>query len=73
MEKRNGDSPVVVVANFSDYATPRADDAECVVPGWPASAPGTVWRDATQDRLVPTEWVGREPIYGWEARVYTTA
>ena len=24
----------------------------------------------TQDRDVPREWVGREPIYAWEAKVY---
>ena len=65
-------SPVVVVANFSDFTTPAVPGAEYVVPGWPASAPGSVWREVSQDRLVPAEWVGREPIYAWEAKVYTT-
>jgi 1,4-alpha-glucan branching enzyme len=63
---------VVVVANFSDYGTPEAHSpqAEYVVPNWPATPPGKVWREITQDRLVPPHWVGREPIFPWEAKVY---
>ncbi len=68
-----GMDPVVVVANFSDFeSTAGANPAEYVVPGWPATWPGTQWREVTQDRIVPPDWVGREPIFPWEAKVYTT-
>lgn len=68
------DDLVVVVANFSDFVTADATnpDAEYRVPNWPATPPGKTWREVTQARAVPTEWVGREPIYPWEAKVYTT-
>jgi pullulanase len=61
------------VANFSDWGTPSPGhpSAEYVVPNWPATPPGKRWREITQDRAVPTEWVGREPLYPWEAKVYT--
>jgi 1,4-alpha-glucan branching enzyme len=67
------DDPVVVVANFSDWGTPEPThpDAEYVVPGWPATPPGRSWREVTQDREVPVGWIGREPLYPWEAKVYT--
>ncbi len=63
---------VVVVANFSDWGTrdPDTAAAEYVVPGWPAAPPGLHWREVTQDRDVPAEWAGREPLYPWEAKVY---
>jgi hypothetical protein len=63
---------VVVVANFSDYGTPNllAPDAEYVVPNWPPTPPGKHWREITQARDVPPEWIAREPIYPWEAKVY---
>ena len=60
----------VVVANFSDFATPPGASAEYVVHNWPATPPGRTWREVSQDRDVPPEWVGREPIFGWEAKVY---
>jgi 1,4-alpha-glucan branching enzyme len=65
-------SQVVVVANFSDWGTadPGSATAEYVVPNWPATPPGRRWREMTQDREVPPAWVGREPIYPWEAKVY---
>jgi len=71
---RPGDDPVVVVANFSDWGTENPTDpaAEYVVPGWPATPPGRRRREVTQGREVPPEWVGREPLYPWEAKVYTT-
>ena len=28
------------------------------------------WREVTQDRDVPDEWVGQEPESPWEAKVY---
>jgi pullulanase len=69
----DGIDPVVVVANFSDFvSTEGAGPAEYVVPGWPSTWPGTQWREVTQDRVVPPEWVGREPIFPWEAKVYTS-
>jgi 1,4-alpha-glucan branching enzyme len=64
-----GDDPVVVVANFSDWTQGPGD--EYVVPGWPATPPGRTWWEVTQDREVPAEWAGREPLYPWEAKVYT--
>ncbi len=65
-------SQVVVVANFSDFATPdpAAAAAEYVVPGWPATPPGKYWREIPQDRVVETARVGREPLFAWEAKVY---
>lgn len=64
---------VVVLANFSDFvSTAGTSPAEYVVPGWPATPAGKQWREVTQDRVVPPEWVGREPIFPWEAKVYTT-
>ncbi len=65
---------VVVVANFSDYGTPDSSGphAEYRIPHWPATPPGKKWLEITQQRGVPTEWVGREPIFPWEAKVYAT-
>jgi 1,4-alpha-glucan branching enzyme len=69
------DDPVVVIANFSDWETdnPTSPAAEYVVPNWPATPSGRQWREITQDRDVPEEWIGREPLYAWEAKVYTLA
>lgn len=67
----DGDEQVVVVANFSDFVSRDAGDGgEYCVPGWPATPGGRRWREITQERDVPAEWVGREPIYAWEAKVY---
>ena len=68
-----GQDPVVVVANFSDFVTAGAGSpwAEYRVPNWPATPAGRQWREVTQERIVPPEWVGREPLYPWEAKVYT--
>ena len=61
------DPLVVIVANLSDEDTPGE---EYIVPGWPEKErPG--WREITQNRPVPAEWVGREPLYHWEVKVYT--
>jgi 1,4-alpha-glucan branching enzyme len=69
------DRPVVVVANFSDFVTADASSgrAEYRVNNWPETPPGRTWREITQARDVPPEWVGREPIFPWEAKVYTVA
>jgi hypothetical protein len=66
------DTQVVVVANFSDFATPDAfsPSAEYVVPNWPATPPSKRWREVPQNRDVPQEKVGREAIFPWEAKVY---
>jgi glycosidase len=66
------DSIVVVVANFSDFTTPAGPDAEYVVPHWPPTPPGRQWREAGFDRAVPQAWIGREPLFSWEAKVYVT-
>lgn len=65
---------VVVVANFSGWGTadPWSGRAEYVVHNWPATPPGRSWREITLDRPVPAEWVGREPLFPWEAKVYAT-
>ena len=70
--RRGGDAMVVVVANFSDWRSEDAGDgsAEYVVAGWPAAPAGRRWREVTQERDVPTEWAGREPLFPWEAKVY---
>jgi len=62
------DRLVVVVANFSDYGTPPG--SEYRVPNWPATPAGKQWQEITQERIVPSNWVGREGIYPWEAKVY---
>jgi len=68
-------SQVVVVANFSDFVTASAGSpsAEYRVPNWPATPPGKKWREITQARDVPDDWVGREPIFAWEAKIYALA
>jgi 1,4-alpha-glucan branching enzyme len=63
------DQRVVVVANFSDYGT--SPGSEYKVPNWPATPAGKQWKEITQERMVPPEWVGREGIFPWEAKVYT--
>jgi pullulanase len=71
-----GQDPVVVVANFSDFSTQNAlsdPRAEYVVHNWSATPPGRHWREVTQDRDVRPDQVGREPIFSWEAKVYTIA
>lgn len=70
---RPGTDPlVVVVANFSAWGTPDPGNpaSEYRVPNWPATPAGMRWREVPQDRVVPPEWIGREPLYPWEAKVY---
>jgi 1,4-alpha-glucan branching enzyme len=62
------DEQVVVVANFSDFASDNG--GEYYVPNWPATPDGKSWREITQDRAVPADWIGREGIFAWEAKVY---
>jgi pullulanase len=63
---------VVVVANFSAWGTenPESPSAEYRIPGWPLLPQGRQWKEITQDRIVSSEWAGREPLYPWEAKVY---
>jgi glycosidase len=69
--KEGSDKLVVVVANFSAWGTDvRQPDAEYVVHNWPATPPGKTWREVTQGRTVPPQWVSREPLYPWEGKVY---
>jgi hypothetical protein len=60
-----------VVANFSDFASAGGVNGEYRVPNWPATPANRRWREVTQDRLVAPDQVGREPIFSWEAKVYT--
>lgn len=71
--RTGSDQQVVVVTNFSDFTTANAlsGQAEYRVPNWPQTPPGKKWREITQERDVPAEWVAREPIFAWEAKVYT--
>jgi hypothetical protein len=66
------DRQVVVVANFSDFITANAlsGNAEYRVANWPTTPHGKKWREITLERDVPTDWVAREPIFPWEAKVY---
>lgn len=66
-QRGRGEDLVVVVANFSDWESPGA---EYRIASWPAAPLGKVWREITQDRYVPSGWVGREPLYPWQAKVY---
>ncbi|MEP7242350.1 MAG: alpha-amylase family glycosyl hydrolase [Gammaproteobacteria bacterium] len=65
-------SQVVVVANFSDFATPDSHEptAEYGVPNWPATPAGARWLEVPQDRWVEPDRIGREPLFAWEAKVY---
>lgn len=68
----DSDKQVVVVANFSDFMTANAlnGQAEYRVNNWPSTPAGKQWREVTQERNVPADWAGREPIFPWEAKVY---
>lgn len=65
-------TPVIVLANFSDFES--GPGGEYVVPTWPKNTPaGQRWAEVSQgpNRLVNLDQVGREPIFPWEAKVYT--
>jgi pullulanase len=65
-------APIVVLANFSDFAS--APGTNYIVPTWPGpDPPGRNWVEITQARSVAPGEVGREPIFPWEAKVYTYA
>ncbi|MBE9178240.1 alpha amylase [Oculatella sp. LEGE 06141] len=73
-QRGQGDRLAVIVANFSDYGTPDSSSstAEYVIARFPNTPLGMQWQEITQDRQVPDEWAGREPIFAWEAKVYAT-
>jgi pullulanase len=63
-----------VVANFSQWGTPDPWNprSEYVVHNWPATPQGKRWKEICLNRDVPREWVSREPLFPWEAKVYAT-
>ncbi len=64
--------PVIVVANFSDWGSDTQNpSAEYRISNWPFNLGRDNWREVPQNRSVDPDWVGREPIYPWEAKVYT--
>lgn len=64
--------PVIVVANFSDWGSDTHNpSAEYRISNWPFTLGRNNWREVPQNRPVDPGWVGREPIYPWEAKVYT--
>jgi pullulanase len=71
-QRGSDDNPVIVVANFSDFQTdnPFSGVSEYVVPNWPRRS-DFQWREVSQGRVVPSEWIGREPLFPWEAKVYS--
>ena len=71
-QRGRGNELVLVVANFSDYATPNPDNLEAayVVAGWPETPPGKGWHEVLTDRAIPPEQAGKEPIGPWDAKVY---
>jgi glycosidase len=70
-QRGDANDPVIVVANFSGFETANPFDpsSEYVVPNWP-HRDDFLWREVSQQREVPTAFVGREPIFPWEAKVY---
>jgi pullulanase len=72
-QRGQGQDLVVVVANFSDYATPedQGQAGEYEIPGWPRTDEPGQWREVCQDRAVAPDKVGREPLRPWTACVYT--
>jgi pullulanase len=68
--RAGSDKQVVVVANFSDFESGRAGSNEYRVSNWPATPSGKHWREITQERDIPDDWVAREGIFPWEAKVY---
>ena len=70
-QRGHASDPVIVVANFSDFETedPFDPSSEYVVPNWP-HRDDFLWREVSQQRDVPPAFVGREPLFPWEAKVY---
>lgn len=51
-------------------AEPAMREPEQIRRKWPAKLAGKKCRDVSQDRDVSDEWIGREPLCPWEAKVY---
>ncbi len=70
-QRGSDENPVVVVANFSDFQTADPFDArsEYVIPNWPCRD-DFAWQEVAQGREIPPGWIGREPLFPWEAKVY---
>jgi pullulanase/glycogen debranching enzyme len=66
-----GPDLVVVVANFSDFASDGGVAGEYVVPGWPTDIGDRAWFEVSQSDVPrPAPNAGREPLFAWEAKVY---
>ena len=70
-QRGSDDNPVIVVANFSDFGTadPFSPSSEYVVPNWPRLNDFS-WTEVCLNRPVGASWIGREPLFPWEAKVY---
>jgi hypothetical protein len=70
-QRGSDDNPVVIVANFSDFQTddPSNPSSEYVVPNWPRPN-DFAWKEVSLNRNVGAGWIGREPLFPWEAKVY---
>jgi len=57
--------------NFSDFQTDDAFNphSEYVVANWPRRDDFD-WQEVSKGRDIPKGWVGREPLFPWEAKVY---
>ena len=64
-----GVAPVVVLANFSDFAS--TPGTGYLVNNWPPTPLGATWVEVTQGRTLQPSTAGTEPIFSWEAKVYT--
>ncbi|AFZ38287.1 alpha amylase catalytic region (plasmid) [Stanieria cyanosphaera PCC 7437] len=70
-KRGSGNDVVVVVANFSDWGSDlHSPNAKYLVQNWPPLPSGKKWHEITQERDIPIEWAGKEPIFPWEAKVY---
>jgi pullulanase len=70
-QRGTGPDYVIVVANFSDFASDGGLAGSYVVPGWPGDIGDHSWFEASQSdvpRAAPN--AGREPLFPWEAKVY---
>jgi glycosidase len=68
-KRGSGEDIVVVVANFSNWGTDNPNQSQYIVPNWPNLPAGKKWREITQDRDAPN--AGKEPLFTWEAKVYS--
>lgn len=76
-QRGSGENIVITVANFSNYTTPEAGNSEGqeIIENWPKfdgypTPLGKKWVEITSARDVSNDWIGKEPVYPWEAKVY---